>query len=136
MDDAGGRRRGLKPTLTSDMARAVAEVWGCDLEHAVPLGGSTGLNLLADIGGRQVVVRAHRAHVTVARVEALQLARDAVAAAGLPTARAIPGRSGQRSIEVDSCVIELEGYVASDHKMDSLSRIRSAMPVFARLHDV
>ncbi len=135
VDDAGGGRRGLKPTLSSDIAQAVADTWGCDVQGAAPLGGSTGLNLLAAIDGRLLVVRVHRAHVTAARVEALQLAREAAARAGVPTAIGIRGRRGERCITVGSSVIEVEAFIASEKKMDSLARIRAAMPMLARLHD-
>ncbi len=135
MDDAGHGRRGLKPTLTVAIQRAVAKTWGCDVGDAIPIGGSTGLNLLAGIEGREVVVRVHRSHVTAARVEALQCAREGAASSGVPVACAIRGRGDERCISVDSCVIEIEEYVASDSKMDSLPRIGAAMPMFARLHD-
>ena len=135
VDDAGGGRRGLRPTLTADVASAIAATWDCDMTSAVELGGSTGLNLLAVMADRRVVVRVHRAHVTAARVEALQLARRAVAEEGVPTGRPIIGRDGERCVTVGTCVIEVEEFVASDNKMDSLDRIRRAMPTFARVHD-
>lgn len=127
----------MKPALTTEVFAAVDATWGCDLGAAVELGGSTGLNLLADLDGRPVVVRLHRAHVTAARVEALQLARTAVASAGLPTALPINGRLGERCIRVGEprIVIEVEEFIASDNKMDSVDRIRRAMPVLGRLHD-
>lgn len=125
----------MRRTLTPAIAHAVAQTWGCDLGRAIPLGGSTGLILLAGIGDRRVVVRVHRGHVTVARVEALQLAREIAATANVPTAAAITGRRGERSIAVDSCVIEVEEFVPSDAKMDALPRIEAAMPMLGRLHD-
>lgn len=139
MDDAGGGRRGLKPALTREVLAAVDATWGCDLGAAVELGGSTGLNLLGDLDGRRVVVRLHRAHVTAARVEALQLARTAVASAGLPTALPINGRLGERYIRVGEprlvIEVEVEEFIASNSKMDSVDRIRRAMPLLGRLHD-
>ena len=68
MDDAGGGRRGLRPTITSELAHAVTETWGFSLDSARDLGGSTGLNLRvetvhgpfcrpsSEIGGRPVSV--------------------------------------------------------------------------------
>ncbi len=135
VDNAGGGRRGLRPMLTPPMAEAVQRTWGVDVGAAVPLGGSTGLNLVAQAGPRPVVVRVHRRHVSASRVEALQVAREACAGAGVPTARAIVGSHGERHVTVDSCVIEVEPFVESDAKMDTLGRIRHAMPMLGRLHD-
>jgi homoserine kinase type II len=110
---------------------AVKRTWGVDLAGSHPLGGSTGLNL--GVGG--FVVRVHRRHVTPTRVEALQLAREAAAIAGVPTARSVLGGEGERCVIVESSVVEVERFVESDSKMDSLPRIRQAMPMLARLHD-
>ena len=137
VDDAGGGRRGLKPTLTADVASAIEATWDCDLSSGVELGGSTGLNLLARVAGRDAVVRVHRAHVTAARVEALQRARMHLADGGVPVAQPVTGRGGALHVTVDSgpVVIEVEEFVPSDNKMDSLARIRRGMPTLARLHD-
>lgn len=135
MDDAGGGRRGVRPLLTPVIAHAVRQTWGLDLGRADELGGSTALNLVVATDHVRVVVRVHRPHVTASRVEALQLAREAAAIAGVPTARTLVGRNGERHITVDSCVIEVEEFVESDAKMDSLSRIRQAIPMLGRLHD-
>ena len=138
VDDAGGGRRGMRPQTSPALARAVATVWGPELDvaHATDLGGSTGLNLLADHGDRgPVVVRVHRKHVTAPRVRALQLAREAVANDGVPAATPILGRRGERTVTVGTCVVEVEPFVPSDRTMDSLDRLRSAMPTLARLHD-
>jgi homoserine kinase type II len=134
-DDAGRGSRGPRPTLTPELATAVKRTWGLDLEHVVPLGGSTGLNLLVDMPSGGAVVRIHRRHVTEARVEAMQLAREAAARAGVPTAHAIVGRDGERHVTVESSVVEVEHFVESDAKMDTLGRLRQAMPMLARLHD-
>jgi homoserine kinase type II len=60
-----------------------------------------------------------------------------VAEAGLPTALPVCGRLGERCITVGEprIVIEVEEFIASDGKMDSLVRIRRALPVLGRLHD-
>jgi Ser/Thr protein kinase RdoA (MazF antagonist) len=135
VDDAGGGSRGLRPELTPAIVDAVRQAWGFDLGGPAVLGGSTGLNLRAASDGMQVVVRVHRPHVTASRVEALQLAREAAAAGGVPTAPTILGRDGERNVIVESCVIEVEAFIESDAKMDSLRRIRHAMRMLGRLHD-
>src|SRR5438067_7286267 len=135
MDDAGGGRRGLRPTITSELAHAVTETWGFSLDSARDLGGSTGLNLRVETVQGPVVVRAHRHHVTPARVEALQDARRDASSAGIPTAGAVLGRGGERHVTVRSSVVEVETYVESDAKMDAVDRITIAIPMLARLHD-
>lgn len=135
MDDAGGGGRGLRPSLTPELTAAVKQTWGLDLEGASPLDGSTGLNLVVETSVPPVVVRVHRRHVTAARVEALQIARETAASGGVPTAWTIFGRLGERHVTVDGCVIEVEPFVESDASMDTRGRIRQAMPMFGRLHD-
>ena len=115
----------------------MAEVWGvrlADTDNRV-FGGSTGLNLRADSDVGPVLVRVHRSHVSAERVEALQFAREAAGAAGVPTALPIVGRDGQRHIRVESCVVEVEQFVETDAKMDTLARVASALPWLGRLHD-
>ncbi len=113
----------------------VTDVWAVDLEDAQALGGSTGLNLRADGADGPVVVRVHRSHVTAARVEALQLAREAARDAGVPTALPRRGPDGQRQTLVEGRVVEVEEFVDSDGKMDTQARIAQAMPWLGRLHD-
>jgi Ser/Thr protein kinase RdoA (MazF antagonist) len=135
MDDAGGGERGLRPDLTPALAAVIEATWGFGLDSARPLGGSTGLNLLVKSALGPVVVRAHRAHVTSDRVEAMQLAREGAASAGVPTASLMSGRNGERHVSVGSTVVEVERFVQSDGKMDTIERITQAMPMLARLHD-
>jgi homoserine kinase type II len=132
--DAGRGTRGLKPTITPAVVDAVQRTWDLNLDRAVALGGSTGLNFLVDARHGRLVVRVHRAHITAARVHALQAAREAAALGGVPTARTILGRHGERYACADSWVIEVEEFIDSDAKMDTLPRIRQAMPLLARLH--
>jgi homoserine kinase type II len=134
MDDAGNGSRGLRPTLTPAVADAVLRTWGINCANGVDLGGSTSLNLLVNAGHRSLVVRVHRRHVTAARVEALQLAREAAVLGGVPVARPVLGRNGERRETADSLAIEVEDFVAGDEKMDTLAKIGRGMPVLASLH--
>jgi homoserine kinase type II len=135
VDDADSGSRGLKPVLTPAILRAVGRTWGVRLDGAAVLGGSTGLNLRANADGVPVVVRVHRPHVTRARVEALQLAREAAALGGVPVARTIFGRDGERSVPAGGYAIEVEEFVDSDSKMDSLPRTGQAVAMLGGLHD-
>lgn len=95
MDDADRGRRGLRARPGPELSRALRDHWGL---RAVPggtdLGGSSSLNLLVGDGDRRYVARAHRPHVTPERLGAIQLARDALAAGGVPAAPPVPTRQG------------------------------------------
>lgn len=136
VDDAGKGGRGPKPSLTTQVAEAVADEWGLATADARALGGSTGLNLQAWAAHGPVVVRVHRRHVSTSRVEALQLAREVAFEAGAPVALPVLGRHGRRTRIVDNCAIEVERFIDSDARMDTLDRIATAMPALAHLHDV
>lgn len=136
MDDAGSGARGPKPQATPAHVDAVARTWGLGLDAAVALGGSTSLNLRLPSDAGPVVVRIHRRHVSERRVEALQLARESAAQAGVPTALPIVGRDGERTVTVGATVVEVEPFVDSDGVMDTTARLAQAMPTFAGLHDV
>ena len=136
MDDAGNGTRGLKPQVTVALAETVERVWGVTLADAEVLGGSTGLNLRSAASDDPVVVRIHRRHVRAQRVEAMQLAREAGGGAGVPIASPVLGLDGSRVATIDGCVVEVERFVESDATMDTLDRIRAALPTLAHLHDV
>lgn len=123
------------PELTQAIKDAVTDVWGLDLETCRSLGGSTGLNLLAEGPFGRQVVRIHRAHVSQSRVHALQEAREVAFAAGIPVARAVAGRNAERCVVVDGLAVEVEGFIDSDGWMSTFDHIRVALPVLARLHD-
>lgn len=134
VDDAGGGRRGRRPSASTELVEAVRREYGLSLLGARDIGGSTNLNLLADRGDSHLVVRAYRAHVTSARVSAIQEVRACLAANGLPCAEPVLTRGGATVIEVGRNVVEVEAFVDSDVKMDSLDRVAAALPTLAELH--
>src|SRR5205085_1191470 len=104
------------------------------LSNAKDVGGSANLNLLAASGDGQFVVRVYRSHVTAARVAAVQRVRALLRAGGVPCPEAIVTAGGASFVEVGRNVVEVEPFVESDAKMDSLDRIASALPTLGRIH--
>ena len=135
MDDAGGGRRGRRPTLTGRLLEIVERAYGLKVATARDLGGSANLNVLveADIG--PVVVRAYRPHATTERVVAIQAARGRLSERRIPTAPLLATRTGDPFIAVGSNVVEVERFVHSEEKMDAVSRVCAALPTLALIHD-
>lgn len=106
------------------------------LSNAQDLGGSANLNLLVSSGGRQFVVRVYRSSVTAARVEALQHARTLLVAGGVPCAEPVLAADGASLVAAGGNIVEVEPFVDSDAKMDSLDRIASGLPMLGRIHQI
>lgn len=134
MDDAGGGRRGRRPSLSPILVDGVQRKYDLSLSNAEDLGGSVNLNLLVPSGDRQFVVRVYRSHVTAARVDALQHARTLLAAGGVPCAEPVLTADGASLVAVGGNIVEVEPFVDSDATMDSLDRIASGLPMLGRIH--
>lgn len=135
MDDAGGGRRGRRPALTPSLIQAVERTYGLTVASAQDLGGSANLNVLFGADTGHLVLRAYRSHVTKERVVAIQAVRRRLSERGIPTAHLVPTRTGDPFISAGPNVVEVERFVYSDHKMDSVSRVQAALPTQARIHD-
>ena len=108
--------------------------YALSLSNAQDLGGSANLNLLASSGDRQFVVRVYRSSVTAARIEALQQARTVLIAGGVPCVEPILAVDGASLVAAGGNVVEVESFVDSDAKMDSLDRIAYGLPMLGRIH--
>jgi Phosphotransferase enzyme family len=136
-DDADGGRRGPRPRLTTGLIRRVRQRYGVpEPADLTDLGGSAHLSLLWVGGGRRVVVRVYRAHVTAARLEAIQFARGILHSGHVPTARIIESRAGTPFVTSGSNLVEVEEFVESDAIMDSWDRLATGMPLLGRVHSV
>jgi homoserine kinase type II len=134
MDNAGGGRRGLRAAPSPDLFERVREAYGIAAdESAIDLGGSANLNLL--IGGRWVV-RVYRPYVTPARLDAINIARSALALGGVPTSEALPGLDGRPWTTLAGRLIEVEPYICSDGIMNSWERLEAGLPLLGRAHTV
>ena len=136
-DDAGGGRRGLRPTLSPELIEAVRDCYGIDsANRAVDLGGSSSLNLLVRDEDRRYVVRAYRPYVTEARLDGIHLARRVLVARGVPCPEAVPTRDGRLWMVLDGRVVEVEPYVDRDADMDSWERLETALPILGQIHTI
>jgi Ser/Thr protein kinase RdoA (MazF antagonist) len=141
----GDGHRWMTPTVAARVASpAWAEPaagttgrWGLGPPaEQVDLGGSSSLNLLVDDGGHRHVVRVHRPHVTPARPDAIQQARAALLAGGVPCAPPVPTLRGAPWIEVEGRLVEVEAYVDHDAVMDSWERVEAGMALLAQTHNL
>ena len=96
VDDAGGGRRGLRAVVSAELWGVLAARWAIPRQPGRYLGGSLNLNLLVSRGAEQPVVRVHRPSVSPARLEAIQVVRDRLDAAGVPCSALVLARDGAR----------------------------------------
>jgi homoserine kinase type II len=137
MDDADGGRRGLRARPGPGLLQALQDRWGLGPPaELVDLGGSFSLNLLVDDGDERYVVRVHRPHVTPARLDAIQQARAALLAGGVPCAPPVATLRGAPWIEVEGRLVEVEAYVDHDAVMDSWERLEVGMALLAQTHNL
>jgi Ser/Thr protein kinase RdoA (MazF antagonist) len=133
MDDAGGGRRGSRPEPSAGLARLLTAGWGL-AGPTTDLGGSENLNLLVEQPEGAYVARVYRPHVSVARLEAIQKARRHLSQVGVPVALPVPDSNGACSARLGDNLIEVERYVVSHAKMDSLARVGEGLRLLGRIH--
>ena len=134
MDNAGGGRRGLRAAPSRELFQRLRAAYGVEAdENTIDLGGSANLNLL--VGGRWVV-RVYRPYVTPARLDAINIARAALALGGVPTSKALPSLDGRPWTTLAGRLVEVEPYIRSDGIMDSWERLEAAIPLLGRAHAV
>lgn len=134
-DDAGRGRRGRRPVLREDLLRSGAQAYGLTVRSATDLGGSVNLNARLETSAGPYVLRAYRRHAGEERVRAIQRARAAMAAAGIPAATPLETTAGDVLVTVDGVIVEVEPFVPSDAKMDTLSRVQAALPTLGAVHE-
>ncbi|SDT18600.1 phosphotransferase enzyme family protein [Microlunatus soli] len=100
------------------------------------LGGSFTTNVLLEFGETARVARIHRDWTTPERLAALQGARRAIAAAGIPTVTPLPDPTGDTMITVDNGrLVELEPFVTWNRRMNTPDLLRVGFGALARVHD-
>ncbi len=101
------------------------------------LGGSWTTNLRLDYPGEEsLVVRIHRGSTAPARLAAVQAARQVVAAAGIPTAVAIPAADGSPFLILENGrLAELEVCVRWNERMNTAPRLEAGFVVLGQVHD-
>jgi Ser/Thr protein kinase RdoA (MazF antagonist) len=136
MDNAGSGRRGLRATGSKALIDAVCSAYRIENGvHATDLGGSSNLNLLVG-SDEPSVIRVYRPHVTTDRLAAIQLVRDELTKAGVPSGGLLSTIDGNRWMSFEGRLVEVERYVTHDANMDSWERLSAGLPVLARLHDI
>jgi homoserine kinase type II len=136
-DDAGGGRRGLRPTVGPDLLRALDHAYGMrpTTDPPTDLGGSVNLNVAVTDGMTPAVARLYRSSVSAGRLHAIQDARDHLRDRGVPVAETMATRDGPGFLVLDDGrVLEVEAHVRSDAKMDDWPRLLTAMPVLGAVH--
>jgi Ser/Thr protein kinase RdoA (MazF antagonist) len=137
-DDAARGLRGLRAEPSPELFDAVRHAYGLDLvlDPVRRLGGSSSLNLLARRAERRCVLRVYRPYVSAERLHAINAARSALAANGIPCSEVLPTREGRPWFTFADRLVELETYVEHDAHMDSWERLKVALPSLGRVHTV
>ena len=126
----------MRPAPSAELFAAVRAAYGDDvvLEPVRHLGGSSSLNLLGRRGRRRCVLRVYRPYVSEARLDAVDRARRALAAHGVPSSELVPTRDGRLWFPFADRLVELETYVEHDAVMDSWERLHTGLPLLGRVH--
>lgn len=125
-------------TGTDALAAEISAAYGLDRPHRwSDLGGSWTTNLRLDFHDREpLVARIHRAYSATDRLLAVQAARAAVAAAGLPAVRPLRAADGSSYVRLgNGRLAEVEPFVAWNERMNTAPRLEAGFGVFGRLHD-
>jgi Ser/Thr protein kinase RdoA (MazF antagonist) len=137
MDNAGNGLRGLRATPSASLLELLRERYDLDgTGEARDLGGSSNLNLLVAAGGSRCVARVYRPYVSASRLNAIQGVRRELAHSGVPCAELVPTRDGEPWTVIDGRLVEVEGFVECDGKMDSWERLDWGLPWLGRIHSV
>lgn len=135
MDDAGGGRRGSRPSASSELLAFIEANWGLRwTADPVDLGGSVNLNVLVESGRQRFVGRVYRSHVTPQRLESIQVISRHLAASGLPFAAPVSTLAGLGWADFGGQLVEVEPFVATDGRMNDLDRLRCALPLLGQIH--
>jgi Ser/Thr protein kinase RdoA (MazF antagonist) len=125
-----------RPAMTRDLLELLRTRYGLDwVGNPVELPSSVNLNVLLSTPDGGHVARVYRSWTSPARLDAIQAARAALVAAGLPFARTVPTRDGANGVTLDGLCVEVECHMPGDN-MEISRTLPLAMPVLARIHDV
>lgn len=137
MDNAGGGQRGLRATPSPQLLQILSEAYRIEATAPpVDLGGSSSLNLLISAASGRFVLRVYRPYITPARLDAIHLVRETLAAHGIPCPQPIQTRDGESWVKLDGRLIEVEAYVEHDGYMNNWARLESALPTLGQIHSL
>jgi Ser/Thr protein kinase RdoA (MazF antagonist) len=124
-----------KPELSSDLLDFVQKAYSIKaIGKPVIFKSSRNLNVLITTDDGRFVLRVYRAWITPERLEAIQTARKALAAHGVPSAKLHATTSGATWTTHGGNLIELETHIENDAHMDTWERLEVGLPILGRVH--
>ena len=128
---------GSRAELTKDLIALLNDEYGFDKSAGyADIGGSSSLNLCVETNQAQYVVRVYRPYVTSARLNDILRVRAILSDNDIPFAKTFQTLNGQNWIEWNGRLVEAEYYVKHDGIMDTLERLKYALPLFGRMTSV
>jgi Ser/Thr protein kinase RdoA (MazF antagonist) len=126
-----------RPTASQELYDHLQSSYGIDLiGEPKHLGGSRNLNLLLTTTSRKCVARVYRAWVSTHRLRAIQSARTALLAGGVPSPVVEPTLFGEQWTSRNDCLIEVEEYVEHDANLDTWERLAIGLPLLGLTHNI
>lgn len=136
-DDACGGLRGKRAVFSKDLAAFLSDAYGFDRNaEYTDLGGSSSLNLLVRADNMKHVVRVYRPYVTPNRLKDVRRVKAELSGNGIPCAAAIKTGHGQVWAEFAGRLVEVERFVAHTGIMDTMDRIKQALPLFGKMTSI
>lgn len=123
---------------TESLVEEISERYGLGLpERWRELGGSSTTNLKLDLtNGGSLVARVHGRGTTTGRLGAIQSARRAAAAAGIPVVLPFAAPDGSDYVLLTSgLLVEVEPHAVHDDRMNRMPLLERGFGVLGRLHD-
>lgn len=126
-----------RPVASKKVLDGIRSAYGMQFEdNPKDLGGSRNLNLLLNAGNSKYVARIYRDWISSPRLEAIQMARQALNTGGVPSSTNIPTLSREKYTKVDGCLIEVEEYVEHSGNMNTWERLAIGLPWLGRVHNI
>lgn len=137
MDDAANGRRGLRAVASPDLLQAIRDAYGIECPtNPVDLGGSSCLNLLIGSADEPRVLRVYRPYVTTSRLNAIQLVRRELGAAGVPCPNLVLTLDERPYIVFHDRLLEVERYTEYDAAMNTWERLEIGLTLLGRIHTI
>jgi Ser/Thr protein kinase RdoA (MazF antagonist) len=124
-----------RPAVTEALLDILQNRFGLAPVHGpVDLGGEFSLNVRVDAAEGRFVARVHGTQTEPARLSAIQHARRALSAGGVPAPERVAARDGAPFVELDGHQVEVERYVEHDADMNTWQRLEVGLPFLGRVH--
>lgn len=107
-----------------------------DEKKVKDLGGSYNLNLLLKTTKGKRVARLFQPYLTVKRLLEVQKVRAHLSRNGVPTGKIISTVQGETFALADGRLLEMEGYVSAEEKMDNWEKLQEGIKTLAKIHNL